>query len=543
MTMSNHLWFLIPEAILMVGVVITAITGLMRSVSIRQSTPAVAAVFVIASGVASVFVFSPEHLDTTTFLMPALGRWVGVITSAVGLVLILNSVGQVDRRLEKAVAAGRLRFDPLRASGGEYYAFMLLSLAGLMLICTANDLIWLFLALELTSLPTYVLVAMSRTNKLAQEAAMKYFFLGAMSAAIFLYGFALLYAATGTIEFDQMRRAFQSQTADGGLGALAIAGLLLSLFGIGFKLAAAPLHLYAADVYEGASAPVTAFLGFVPKAAGVLAIMMLLVATGLSELSNSLPYPIMIMLWVVAVLTMTLGNIGALLQRSIKRMLAYSSIAHSGYLMIGIIAGPGIGYTAVLFYLLAYGIGNTAAFSVLSALERRGEELTTLEDLAGLRKRHPLMAAVLAISSGSLLGFPPLLGFWGKLMLFIAGIQTGQIVLVIIAAVNSAISGWYYLKLVAVPVMATPTARSESVERGPSNWPRVAGVIMVVATLVLPIFLSWLYMQSSDSAQTAAAMRARTQAESTEWLESGQDSARLVPVPGVQASLNSPSNR
>ena len=543
MTMSNHLWFLIPEAILMVGVVITAITGLMRSVSIRQSTPAVAAVFVIASGVASVFVFSPEHLDTTTFLMPALGRWVGVITSAVGLVLILNSVGQVDRRLEKAVAAGRLRFDPLRASGGEYYAFMLLSLAGLMLICTANDLIWLFLALELTSLPTYILVAMSRTNKLAQEAAMKYFFLGAMSAAIFLYGFALLYAATGTIEFDQMRRAFQSQTADGGLGALAIAGLLLSLFGIGFKLAAAPLHLYAADVYEGASAPVTAFLGFVPKAAGVLAIMMLLVTTGLSELSNSLPYPIMIMLWVVAVLTMTLGNIGALLQRSIKRMLAYSSIAHSGYLMIGIIAGPGIGYTAVLFYLLAYGIGNTAAFSVLSALERRGEELTTLEDLAGLRKRHPLMAAVLAISSGSLLGFPPLLGFWGKLMLFIAGIQTGQIVLVIIAAVNSAISGWYYLKLVAVPVMATPTARSESVERGPSNWPRVAGVIMVVATLVLPIFLSWLYMQSSDSAQTAAAMRARTQAESTEVLESAQASARLVPVPGVQASLNSPSNR
>ncbi|MDG2423209.1 MAG: NADH-quinone oxidoreductase subunit N [Phycisphaerales bacterium] len=540
---SNHLWFLIPEAILLVGVVFTAITGLVRSTSIRQSTPVIAAIFVVASGVASVFVFSPDHLDTTAFLMPALGRWVGVITAAVGLVLILNSIGRVDRRLEQAIAAGRLRFDPLRAGRGEYYAFMLLSLAGLMLVCTANDLIWLFLALELTSLPTYVLVAMSRTNRLAQEAAMKYFFLGAMSAAIFLYGFALLYAATGTIEFDRMRYELQSQAANGGLGALAIGGLLLSLFGIGYKLAAAPLHLYAADVYEGASAPVTAFLGFVPKAAGVLAIMVLLVATGLSELMSSLPYPILIMLWVVAVLTMTLGNIGALLQRSVKRMLAYSSIAHSGYLLIGIIAGPGLGYTAVLFYLLAYGVGNTAAFSVLSSLERRGEELTSLEDLAGLRQRHPLMASVLAISSGSLLGFPPLLGFWGKLLLFIAGIQTGHLVLVIIAAVNSAISGWYYLKLVAVPIMASPTARSESVERGPSNWPRFAGVIMVIACLVLPVFLGWLVAESRDSARTAQAVRADSAQAEADAVQPSDDSGLFTALPPLKTALQSPAKR
>ncbi|MDG2094175.1 MAG: NADH-quinone oxidoreductase subunit N [Phycisphaerales bacterium] len=503
MTMSNHLWFLIPEAILLVGVVFTAITGLMRSSTVRRSTPAVAGLFVAASGVASAYVFNAECLESTTFLMPGLGRWIGVVTACVGLLLIMVSVGSVDRKLEQSIADGKLRFDPLRAGRGEYYAFMLLSLAGLMLVCTANDLIWLFLALELTSLPTYVMVAMSRNKRIAQEAAMKYFFLGAMSAAFFLYGFALLYASTGTIEFEDMRVVLQAQMDNGGLSALTIGGLLLALFGIAYKLAAAPLHLYAADVYEGAASPVTAFLGFVPKAAGALAIMMILVATGVDEVATRLPGPILMMLWVIAVLTMTLGNIGALLQKSPKRMLAYSSIAHSGYILIGIIAGPGLGYTAVLLYLMTYGIGNTAAFSVLSGLQRRGEELSTFDDLSGLRQRHPAMAAVLGLSSGSLLGFPPLLGFWGKLLLFIAGIQTGHLVLVVIAAVNSAISGWYYLKLVAVPIMASPTARSETVENGPSRFPRFAGLAMAAAIIILPVFLSWLVDQSRYSAQTA----------------------------------------
>ncbi|MBG81093.1 MAG: NADH:ubiquinone oxidoreductase subunit N [Phycisphaerae bacterium] len=415
---------------------------------------------------------------------------------------------------------------------------MMLSLAGLLLVCTARDLIWLFLALELTSLPTYVLVAMSRSSRIAQESAMKYFFLGAMSAALFLYGFAMLYAATGTVEFEPMRRVLIDQATGDGLSVLAILGLILSLFGICYKLAAAPLHLYAADVYEGAAAPVTAFLGFVPKAAGVLAIMVLLSAAGVSELAPQLPYPILIMLWVVAVLTMTLGNIGALLQRSVKRMLAYSSIAHSGYLLIGIIAGPGLGYTAVLFYLLAYGISNTAVFGVLSGLERQGQELETIDDLAGLRQRHPIMAAALAVSSGSLLGFPPLLGFWGKLLLFIAAIQTGQYVLVIIAAVNSAISGWYYLRLVAVPIMAAPTARSESVERGPSGGPRLACLILTLSALILPIFLSWLVVQSSTSARTGFAPSATSSLDQAEPKDSITFDSRLSRL----GPLNGPSD-
>jgi NADH-quinone oxidoreductase subunit N len=210
----------------------------------------------------------------------------------------------------------------------------------------------------------------------------------------------------------------------------------------------------------------------------------------------------------LAVLTMTLGNVGAILQKSVKRVLAYSSIAHSGYMLIGVIAGAGSsasGINAVLFYLLAYGIMNTAAFAVLASLERRGQEIESMDDLAGLRLRHPMMAAVLAIASGSLLGVPPLLGFWGKFFLFVAGIKAGQIVLVVIACLNSAISAWYYLRLIALPIMAKPSAQAETIVPGPQPWPRVAAIVaaMLVVLLPAPFLISRLF-EASESATTTA---------------------------------------
>jgi NADH-quinone oxidoreductase subunit N len=335
------------------------------------------------------------------------------------------------------------------------------------------------------------MVAIGRTDRRAQEAAMKYFFLGAMAAAIFLFGFALLYGATGTMSLVGMKDVLAARMAEtGSIGILATLGLLLSIFGIAFKLAAAPLHMYAADVYEGAAAPVTAFLGFVPKAGGVVALLLLLSITGWMDDGGALPEPILIALWIMAVLTMTLGNIGALLQTRVKRMLAYSSISHSGYILIGIIAGPGAGFTAVLVYLLGYGLSNTATFAVLASLKRGGAEVETLDDLSGLRERHPAMAWAMAISAGSLLGFPPLLGFWGKLLLFMAGIASGHLVLVVIAAVNSAISAWYYLRLVALPLTGSSTASGRGVERGDWNGPRVAAILACAAVIVVPVFLN-----------------------------------------------------
>lgn len=495
--MGEKLWFIIPELILLAGAIVVSVLGLSPRRAIRDVLPVIACAALGGAMIVTPFLYSPERIADADLLMPYLGRYIKVIVCAVGILLTMVTVGLVDRRLEADVASSRMSFDPIRASRGEFYAFMLLSLIGVMLCCNANDLIWLFLALELTSLPTYIMIAMSRGSRQAQEAAVKYFFLGAMAAGIFLYGFALLYGATGTIVLTEMRDAFAAQRADTGtINLFGIIGMILTILGIAYKIAAAPMHFYAADVYEGAASPVTAFLGFVPKTAGMLALILLLGTLGWGGWGGAgpgapdgiLPQPILTTLWMVSVLTMTLGNIGALLQKSVKRMLAYSSIAHSGYMLIGIIAGPGLGVNAVLFYLLVYGLMNTGAFAVLAGLERQGQEIESVDDLAGLRQKHPAMAWAMALCAGSLLGFPPLLGFIGKLYLFLAGVESGQIPLVVIAGLNSAISAWYYLQLIGYPILANPSAGSETIVAAPKAWPRIAAIVSAIAVVVLPFF-------------------------------------------------------
>ena len=492
--MAEKLWFIIPEMMLFVGAVVVAVMGLSPSRRMRDALPLTTVIFLAAACIVTPFLYANEaRVASADLLMPMLGQYVKMVVCIIGIVLTMTTVGLIDRRLEADIEAGRVAFDPIRVSRGEFYAFFLLSLIGVMLCCNANDLAWLFLALELTSLPTYIMVAVSRPSPKAQEAAVKYFFLGAMAAAMFLYGFALLYGATGTIVLTEMRDVFLAQKlADegGSINLIGTIGLILAVLGVCFKIAAAPMHFYAADVYEGAASPVTAFLGFVPKAAGMIALILLLSTVGWGDLEAGipgLPQPVLTVLWMVAVLTMTLGNIGALLQKSVKRMLAYSSIAHSGYMLIGIIAGPGLGVNAVLFYLFVYGLMNTGAFAVLAGLERQGQEIESVEDLAGLRLRHGWMATAMAFTAASLLGFPPLLGFIGKLYLFVAGVEAGQIALVVIAGINSAISAWYYLQLVGLPILKGPSARSETVAKTPTPWPRIAAVVTAAAVVLLPI--------------------------------------------------------
>jgi NADH-quinone oxidoreductase subunit N len=508
----DRLWFLLPELIMLGGAIACAIVGLSRDAGFRRTLPAVVILTLIAAYAGSLAVYQTPNLEAAlgagAVALPWLGSVVIPMVALIGTVLVLVQAGFVDRGYESAVASGTVRFDPLRSARGEYYAFFLLSLAGLMLTCEAPDLIWLFLALELTSLPTYIMVAIGRSDRRSQEAAMKYFFLGALAAAIFLFGFAMLYGATGTMELVAMKDVLVARAADtGSIGSLATVGLLVALIGVGFKLAAAPLHLYAPDVYEGAAAPVTAFIAFVPKAGGAIAIMLLLSVTGWAGEGGSLPPAVLVTLWVMSALTMTLGNIGALLQTNVKRMLAYSSIAHSGYILIGIIAGPGAGFAAVLIYLLAYGLGNTATFSVLAGLRRGGEEVERIEDLAGLRERHPGLAWAMAISAGSLLGFPPLLGFWGKVLLFIAGVVSGQLVLVIIAGVNSAISAWYYLRLIALPLTGSPTGSSRAVEGRRTFGPRLAGVLACVLLIGLPLLLEPMLREVDAAVRDVDSMR------------------------------------
>jgi NADH-quinone oxidoreductase subunit N len=287
-----------------------------------------------------------------------------------------------------------------------------------MLTASADDLVVLFFALELVSVPTYILVALSRTDRRASEAALKYFFLGAMAAAITVYGLSFLYGITGTTIMSHgadhtIASYFNSQRE---LSTYALVGLVLVFAGLCFKVAAVPFHAYAADVYEGAASGITGLLGFLPKLAGFVAMIKIFAVCGWQ-----IPGPVMWMLWIVAALTMTVGNTLALLQTNVKRTLAYSSIAHTGYMLIGLLVGPLAGagpmhdgIAAILFYITVYGVMNLGVFAVLTNLSVKGKPVETLDDLAGISQTAPFSALAMAICVFSLMGFPPTAGFLGK---------------------------------------------------------------------------------------------------------------------------------
>lgn len=465
--MMQRLDFLWPEVSLFATTCIVMVLGLSRSASLRQATAMVAGLGIALAGALAVLT-TPAGVSSLggQTILPNLAMYGKTIVAAVGLLLLLLSAGTVDRREEAAIAAGKMSYDALRMNRAEYYAFFLFSLTGLMLCAGADDLIWLFLALELTSLPTYIMVTISTSRNRSREAGVKYFFLGALGAAVFLFGFALLYGGTGSTNFNAIRGAIASH----GLNGLTLAGVLVSLVGLGFKIAAVPMHFYTADVYEGAAPQVSAFLAFVPKTAGFFAILLLVGAVGWQQPGGleggpALPDPVRVLLWVVAGMTMTVGNVLAILQHSVKRILAYSSIAHSGYMLVGVIAGPGDGsfgqngVAAVLFYLLAYGIMNVGVFGVLAALEHSpgpdGEprEVESVDDLRGLVHSQPMLGWAMVLCSLSLLGFPPLLGFFGKLPLFTSAIAANEVPLVIVLGINSAIAAFYYLRLMSAPLL------------------------------------------------------------------------------------------
>lgn len=536
--MTERLISVIPEIVLFTGAVVVSVVGLSPAKRLRDGVPGVTAGFIVAALIATILVVpGPDGPNELGHPVPGLVRVVKVLIALIGLALVAVGAGAVDRRLEESFTRGRASFDPIRVIRGEYHAFFLLSLSGAMLLASAGDLIWIFLALELASLPTYVMVAVSRGSRRAQEAAVKYFFLGAMAAAMVLYGFALLYGSTGTLTLAGMRDAFSVQLGtNGSIDSLALVGISLTILGLAFKITAVPMHFYAPDVYEGAALHVTAFLSFVPKISGFIALMMILSTVGWEghrppvpgdELPSGLPIPVTSLLWMIAVMTMTLGNIGALLQHSVKRMLAYSSIAHSGYMLIGLIAGPALGgFDALVFYLLCYGVMNTAVFAALAAIERRnGDEVDSFDDLSGLRVRHPMVAAMLAAGAGSLVGLPPLLGFWGKIDLFFAGVQDGQIVLVVIAAINSAISAWYYLRLAGLPIVGVADRRAEGIVAVPSIWPKVVAIACGFGVMALPIATTALIEASTVASAREPQRNAGLRSPARAPVESGEPAA------------------
>ena len=334
---------------------------------------------------------------------------------------------------------------------GEYYALMLFSTSGAMLMATSRELITIFIGLEVLSIALYVLSGFARTEARSEESAMKYFLLGSFSSGFFLYGIALVYGGTGTTRLDLL----PTVPAAALMSPYAVAGFALLIVGLGFKAAIVPFHSWTPDVYEGAPTSVTAFMSAGAKCGAFAALVRVaIVLLPLSSVFHDV-------FWVLAILTMVVGNVVAIVQTNIKRMLAYSSIAHAGYILVGLLAGssgyaqahpelgiPSQAYAGILFYVLAYTFMNLGAFGILILLARRGDELNNIEDLQGLAATQPWAAALMALFMFSLAGVPPAAGFFGKFYVFIAAVNAHQYSLAVIGLVASVIGAAYYLRIV-----------------------------------------------------------------------------------------------
>lgn len=479
MTNAHWLLHLAPELTLLIGACAALLVGVLNATRrLRLEAPLALAVVLLALWIS---IRHGEPDGRTAYL----GLW-------------LNSITHYARLITLSVGALLLLINwvqPVAEERGEYFALILFSFAGILLTASANDWLVLFFAVELVSIPTYVLIALSRIDARASESTVKYFFLGALAAAFLAYGLSFFYGATGTTQIHHLHNgvATSALAAAGGLtGAAAFVGVLLVIAGLAFKIAAVPFHIYVSDVYEGAASPVTGLLGFVPKFAGFLALTKVLLA-----LEWHLPDSVTWLLWIIAAVTMTAGNVLALLQHNVKRMLAYSSVAHTGYMLLGLLVGPlgGVGplqggLTAMFFYIAAYGVMNLGAFALLSFLRVGDREAETLDDLSGASDRAPLAALAFAVCIFSLMGLPPTGGFLGKLYLFGSAFSVAPdhpfraafIALAIIGVLNSAIGAAYYLRIVAA-VYLGKSGEPLTVIRHPMA--RVALLVSALSMLIL----------------------------------------------------------
>jgi NADH-quinone oxidoreductase subunit N len=367
-----------------------------------------------------------------------------------------------------------LRDQPIAA--GEFHALILLSTSGMIFLAAANDLIVLFLALEIMSVAVYVLAGLLRREVRSTEAALKYFLLGAFATGFLLYGIAFFYAATGSTRLDVIAHA----VARDGLRPFTLLGIALVLVGLGFKVALIPFHVWTPDVYEGAPTVVTGFMAVGVKAAAFAALGRVFMAA-LGDVAGTWGG----LLWVLAALTMTVGNVTALVQRSVKRMLAYSSIAHAGYALVGVVAATHDGGAALLFYLATYVFMTLGAFAVLVALGRRGEPNEDLADWAGVGFRHPVLGLSMAVFMLSLAGIPPTAGFAGKFYLFTAAVDAGYVGLAVIGVLNSLVSVYYYLGVLVAMYMAEGARPVPAPATRP--WVLATILLSVAATVVIGV--------------------------------------------------------
>ncbi|HLX44102.1 MAG TPA: NADH-quinone oxidoreductase subunit N, partial [Bryobacteraceae bacterium] len=366
------------------------------------------------------------------------------------------------------------------ALGGEFFALILFSIVGQCVMATANELIMIFIGLEISSIASYILAGYLRDDKRNNESALKYFLLGSFATGFLLYGIAWIYGITGTTNLVEIRRVL----IGGGAPSLVLTGTAAALMfvGFGFKISAVPFQVWAPDVYQGAPAPVSAFLSVGPKAAA-FAILLRTYLTAFGPIAERWePF-----VWVCALATMIVGNFAAIQQSNIKRMLAYSSIAHAGYVLVAVTAHSEIGSTAAMFYLAAYAFTNFGAFAVVTYVAQKGEKYTKIDDFAGLAQRQPMMAAMLTIFLLSLIGVPLTGGFFGKFYIFKAALDANLVWLTVLGLLNSAVAAYYYLRILVVMYMKEPDGSADALPSAGAGI-KIAVFASALGTLILGIF-------------------------------------------------------
>ncbi|NWG15578.1 MAG: NADH-quinone oxidoreductase subunit N [Chloroflexi bacterium] len=494
---SLNLGVTLPAVSLAFGVCVLLLADLLLVPKDRKEITAWLAV----AGVAVSFVlnlFTFNNTDNEAFL----GMFVAdSFTGFMNIVILLTAFLGILLSKDYLKRAGIER--------GEYYTLMLMSAAGMMFMASANDLVVVFIALELLSIPLYVLAAFRVPDVKSEESGMKYFILGAFSSAFFVYGAALVYGATGTTSLPAIFNAVGTLAESGGSSAfLLLAGAGLILVGLGFKVAVVPFHMWTPDVYEGAPTPVTAFMSVGAKAGGFAALLrimaMSLPAFTLADGQTFAAWQQTF--WIIAALTLILGNLVAIAQSNIKRMLAYSSIAHAGYILMAVAASGTIGLTdeatrAALIYLLAYMFTNLGAFGVALAVERDDGSGTNLNDFVGLAKNRPGLALMMAVFMLSLTGIPLTGGFIGKWFVFKATLDAGLVALAIIGVLTSVVSAFYYVRVIVNMYLRDGEAETPG-ETQMVNW---AVYIAGAGTLIMGIF-PFLVTGLSDLVTVAASV-------------------------------------
>lgn len=470
---------MLPEITLIVfGTIIMFLEGVAGEKRARGMDGVAVLGLLVALGFSIVAGMSAGTAFHDMIIVDGFATFFRMLVITVGIFVVLSSSSYMARE---------------KADCGEFYALILFSLSGQCILASANELIMVFIGLEISSIATYILAGFLRDDKRNNESAVKYFLLGSFATAFLLYGIAWIYGITGSTNLDVIRQAIGTPGVNSG-ASLAMFAVALMFVGFAFKVSAAPFQIWAPDVYQGAPAPVTMFMSAAPKAAA-FAVFIRVFMTAFGGLAHQWA-PV---IWLSALATMVIGNFAALTQTNIKRVLAYSSIAHAGYVMVAIATHSQIGTAAAMFYLASYAVMNMGAFAAITHLVRKGETHTEIRDLAGLGKQQPVTAALFALFLFSMVGIPLTGGFFGKFYIFKTAIDSNLIWLSILGLLNSAVAAYYYLRIIVVMYFHEPGESMESLA------PAALGIQVTMwcaalATLALGIYPSFVLEMAGRAA-------------------------------------------